>query len=210
MQRENIAEALKRQNKELRHTLKLHSGGKDLAMYAQTLNTPQNGEKSQVDSHFDASKHRLSAKNTLNAEPRSQAKPGHRVSKTPVREQSRPLDDQSRRPSQGRTPNGKVGQRLQPTESDARLYKLIEDYRAENERCTQKINDLKQRLHQPADVSQDKIFAKSHNITTQNTVGKHHRQHSATRSNKKQAHGQNFYQKNLRQHGLMTDNERYR
>ena len=32
------------------------------------------------------------------------------------------------------------------TASDARLNKLIRDYRMENERCTSKINELKERL----------------------------------------------------------------
>ena len=32
------------------------------------------------------------------------------------------------------------------TESDVRLNKLISDYRVENERCTRKINELKDRL----------------------------------------------------------------
>ena len=33
VQRENIADALKRQNRELRHTLNLQASGKDLSMY---------------------------------------------------------------------------------------------------------------------------------------------------------------------------------
>ena len=47
-----------------------------------------------------------------------------------------------------KTPNSKTSgmNTLEATASDARLNKLIEDYRAENERCTQKINELKERL----------------------------------------------------------------
>lgn len=37
---------------------------------------------------------------------------------------------------------------LAPTPSDLRLNKLIEEYRAENERCTGKIGELRQRLHE--------------------------------------------------------------
>ena len=40
---------------------------------------------------------------------------------------------------------------MKPTPSDSRLNKLINDYRVENERCTQKINELKQRLAQHTD-----------------------------------------------------------
>ena len=39
----------------------------------------------------------------------------------------------------------------EPTASDLRLNKLIADYKAENERCTHKINDLKQRLKEQQD-----------------------------------------------------------
>lgn len=57
------------------------------------------------------------------------------------------------------------------TDSDARLNKLINDYRMENERCTLKISELKQRLVEQQQVDSsgpdnlrsvnDKIYAKS-------------------------------------------------
>ena len=65
---------------------------------------------------------------------------------------------------------------LEPTESDARLNKLIADYRAENERCTAKINELKERLADQRDAPRegrststgptDKIYAKSFKVTS--------------------------------------------
>lgn len=39
--------------------------------------------------------------------------------------------------------------RLELSSSDLRLSKLIEDYRAENERCTHKITELKDMLSSP-------------------------------------------------------------
>ena len=59
---------------------------------------------------------------------------------------------------------------VEPTESDARLNKLIEEYRAENERCTEKIAELKQRLTDQTEargpIGSDKIYAKSFKVTS--------------------------------------------
>ena len=63
---------------------------------------------------------------------------------------SRSSNRRGTRTTTQRTPN--KGQQLrqsaavEPSDSDRRLNKLIADYKAENERCTSKINDLKMRL----------------------------------------------------------------
>jgi len=66
-----------------------------------------------------------------------------RKSKTPVRAQARTIEGQESR--FGRSEKSHPGARssLEKTPSDLRLNKLIEDYRAENDRCSSKINELK-------------------------------------------------------------------
>lgn len=69
-----------------------------------------------------------------------------------------------------------------------RLNKLINDYRVENERCTMKISQLKQRLHEQQEehgtaggtsgnhslrgsAANDKIYAKSYKVTNDKLGG---------------------------------------
>ena len=96
------------------------------------------------------------------------------------------------------------------TPSDARLNKLIEDYRAENERCTNKINELKNRLQSQQDdrqngLTHDRIYAKSFKVTSQNVPRNQQRGMSASRSSKSGAGRQNYYKQNLMNQGLMRD-----
>ena len=86
----------------------------------------------------------------------------------------RTIENDERRMLQanGRTPN-RQSSGLEMTPSDARLNKLIEDYRAENERCTSKINELKVRLQQQQDdrsngLTHDKIYSKSFKVSAHN------------------------------------------
>jgi hypothetical protein len=58
IQRENIADSLKRQNRELRHTINIQASGKDLSMYTPTSPVVSNLEGP----HTDARKSKTSAK----------------------------------------------------------------------------------------------------------------------------------------------------
>lgn len=129
---QSTAESLKRQNRELRHTLNVYDPRKDNSHvnqyssidYESTLEGPRDSNR----------RHRQSS--SL-----------RQRSRTPVREaptiQQCFDDDGPRR----RTPKTSQPQ-MKPTPSDSRLNKLINDYRMENDRCTQKINELKHRLAQ--------------------------------------------------------------
>ena len=77
-----------------------------------------------------------------------------------------------------RTLDGDSSQGLKATQSDARLNKLIADYRQENDRCTAKINALKMKLNEqhdrprtavsPGGIQNDsRVYAKSFKVTQQ-------------------------------------------
>ena len=157
IQRENIADSLKRQNRELRHTLNLvQTSGKDMSMY-----TPQRSERSDGNiegPHQVSRKTRSSAKYGNSEQKSTRTK---QRSKTPGRGGDvgvRTIENNEGHQMRysGMNPNRHLGgHRItnqghnsaeQHTESDARLNKLINDYRMENERCTTKISELKQRL----------------------------------------------------------------
>lgn len=57
---------------------------------------------------------------------------------------------------------GNSNKAVPTTQNDLRLNKLITDYRAENERCTKKINELKKRL---VDGSTEPVTRKQRNNT---------------------------------------------
>ena len=78
VQREDIAESLKKQNRELRHTLNLQASGKDLSMYA-----PSSQSNLEGPSH-EARKSYSSGKYVQNSETRKVGKALR--SKTPVRD----------------------------------------------------------------------------------------------------------------------------
>ena len=121
IQRENIAEALKRQNRELRHTLNLRSGGKDLTPKGTIENNSMEGPNPEVQKSKTPGKY-----TSLYAESRISAKTEQqrRASKTPVRVSIKTIDDVHRSSGATRrtTPGGKARGTIVPSESDARLH----------------------------------------------------------------------------------------
>ena len=110
--------------------------------------------------------------------------------------------EKERRTSKTRQPKANA---LEQTPSDIRLNKLIEDYRAENERCVYKISELKERLqNQPDRYTPEKLSVKSFKVKAGSA--------SAQRSSQNRARPQSsgFYKKNMRRQGLTSDFERMR
>lgn len=145
--------------------MNLRGSGKDLSMYtphdsssSKLLHQQQEGP-AIVDPRKSKSTHKHSS--IVNARRVPTSVPQR--SKTPVRDSCRTIDPNERR--LGNTENRRRG--MEANESDLRLNKLIQDYRQENERCTYKINELKQRLSDPMEGhgSPNKIYAKSYKVT---------------------------------------------
>lgn len=141
-----------------------------------------------------------------------------------MRESIRTIDDRRVNHRDG----GVLPRDDETTASDARLSKLINDYRRENERCTSKINELKQKLSEQHDNNNlaerasafnEKINAKSFKVSSQYSVSGRgdiqssasKRGSSATRQGQgHKAGGYNYYQHNLKKQGLTTDYEKRR
>ena len=178
VQRENIAESLKRQARELRHTLNLvQTSGKDTTLYSPKS---QQSDAGLEGPHISSQKKkaRSSAKYAGGYTDERRSNKTNHMSKTPNRDaavHTVDSDDQQKRygltASKGQRGGHPINQAShfsaeQQSASDARLNKLINDYKMENERCTMKISQLKDRLadQQEDAAGHDKIYAKSYRV----------------------------------------------
>lgn len=122
------------------------ASGKDLSMYMQG---PAPGLEGPHSSSDMAKRAKSSSRYAANTDSRRSGQQAMRKSsgRTPMRdsmrESVRTIDDTR---VNRRENGGRLSKDDESTASDARLTKLITDYRRENERCTSKINELKQKL----------------------------------------------------------------
>ena len=75
-----------------------------------------------------------------------------------MRDSGRTLEEHHQQ-AQAHTPGGGAHSRRVDMDSDAKLNKLINEYKVENERTSAKINDLKDRLTQSQNRSPGKAQA---------------------------------------------------
>ena len=137
---------MKRENRDLKQTLNAAAHGKRYEMY-----TPIDGSHSLADGSLASkfSHSHQSGRNSKSAKSTKGRRSASIKAKTPIRESGRTLDDHQQQ-AQSYTPGGNFDphQRRIDKDSDAKLNKLINEYKVENERTTAKINNLKNRLTQ--------------------------------------------------------------
>ena len=169
-QREDIASQLKRENRELKQTLSAAAHGKRYEMYTP-IEATYAIHDGPIASKFS---HQGSAKNSRAKSGKTQStrRSTSIKSKTPIREAHKTLEEHHQQ-AQGHTPGGHYQDHYHRHDmnSDQKLNRLINEYKMENERTSQKINDLKDKLtlsqsrgnkrRSPGKNQQQQVYSKS-------------------------------------------------